>query len=160
MTTGLTNLGVDFTDVSATPRFTDGAQTLQDSVEYSYVRAGAAIAAGDVLVVDVTAANEPNTLVPASALNQPVAALALNAIPNGFYGWVVTRGRCPNVKVAASTAANAQLGTTATAGTASTITVSATPTQAEIQRVLAAASGRGLIALDAEASGRAEVEIR
>jgi hypothetical protein len=124
-----------------------------------YVRAGSAIAVNDVLVVDTTAASEPFTLVPASALNQSVEAVAITAIASGSHGWVLTRGNGV-AKVAASTAANVAVGTSATAGTFTTITISATPTQAEVQRVLAAATGRAVITLDAESGGLAEVQIK
>ena len=157
---GLGNLGVYLSNTDVIPAFEAGAATFQNGNEYTYVKAGSAIAVGDVLVVDVTATGEPYTLIPASAVNQTIEAVAPVAIASGSYGWVCVRGNVAAVKVAASTAANAQLGTSATAGTASTVTVSASPTQAEIQRVLAAASGRSLIALDAESGGVAECLIR
>lgn len=160
MTVGITNLGFDLTDVSTTAKFDLGAIHTESGQEYTYIRAGSAIALGDFLVVKTDEALEPNVLIPSSAVNQAIRAVAPVAIASGSHGWVITRGRVPVAKVAASTAAGAQLGTSATAGTASTVTISASPTQAEIQRVLAAAAGGGVIALDAEASGTAEVLLR
>lgn len=157
---GLADLGVDLLDVSATPKFERGSIALLNGNEYTYAQAGSAIAAGDFLIVDVTSTSEPFVLIPSSAVNQSVEALAPVAIASGSYGWVLTRGNATGAKVAASTAANAQLGTSATAGTLSTVTISATPTQAEVQRVLAAASGKAVIALDAESGGVAEVLIK
>ncbi len=160
MTVGLTNLGFDLSDVSTTAKFDLGAIHTEAGTEYTYIRAGGAIALGDFLVVKTDEALEPNVLVASSAVNQPIRAVAAVAIPSASHGWVVTRGRVSGAKVAASTAAGAQLGASATAGTATAITVSASPSQAEVQRVLAAAAGVGVIALDAEAGGVTEVLLR
>lgn len=157
---GFADMGVDLTDVSTTPKFERGAIAVLNGNEYVYAQAGSAIAAGDFLVVDVTSASEPFVLIPSSAVNQAIEAIAPVAIASGSYGWVLTRGSTTGAKVEASTAANAQLGSSATAGTLSTITISASPTQAEVQRVLAAASGKAVIALDAESGGVAEVQIK
>lgn len=157
---GFADMGVDLTDVSTTPKFERGSIAVLNGNEYVYVQAGSAVASGDFLVVDVTSASEPFVMIPSSAVNQAIEAVAPLAIASGSYGWVLTRGNVTGAKVAASTAANAQLGSSATAGTLSTITISASPTQAEVQRVLAAASGKAVIALDAESGGLAEVQIK
>lgn len=160
MTTGIGDLGTFLTDVDATPTFTLGTATIQNNFEYLYVRAGAAIAAGDALILDNSvAAERPFRMTPATAVNQAVQAIAPVAIASGSYGWVLIRGRV-NAKVAASTAAAAQLGSSGTAGTLSTVTVSASPTQAEVQRVLAVGAGRGMTAVAAESGGFALVELR
>ena len=153
-------LGVDVTDVSTTAKFELGTKALRNGNELTYIRAGSAIAVGDCLIVDVTSTSEPFVMIPSSAVNQSVEGIAQIAIPSGQFGWAVTSGNVTGVKVAASTAANAQLGTSATAGTLSTITIGGTYTQAEIQRVLAAAAGKSVIALDAESGGLAEVLIK
>lgn len=157
---GLANLGVDLTDVSTTPKFERGSIALLNGNDYMYIQAGSAIAAGDFLIVDTSSASEPFVLIPSSAVNQAVEAVAPVAIASGSYGWVLIRGNVAGAKVAASTAAGAQLGTSATAGTLSTISISGTYTQAEIQRVLAAAAGRAVIALDAESGGVTEVQVK
>ncbi len=160
MTTGFGDLGTFLTDVDVVPTFTLGTATVQNNFEYLYIRAGAAIAAGDALILDNSVAVErPFRMTPATAVNQAVQAIAPVAIASGSYGWVMIRGRV-NAKVAASTAAGAQLGSSGTAGTTSTVTVSASPTQAEVQRVLAVAAGRGMTAVAAESGGLALVELR
>jgi hypothetical protein len=157
--TGLGNMGVFLANTDTTPIHDLGTISVQNGNEYVYIRAGSAIALGDVLVIDTTATDEPYRLIPTSALNQSIEAIAQVAIASGSFGWVCARGNVV-AKVAASTAANVAVGTSATAGTFTTITVSASPTQAEVQRVLAAAVGRGVITLDAESGGLAEVYIK
>ncbi len=158
---GLTNIGanINVDDVAVVPKHDIGAVTIVNGNEYMYIRATAAIAVGDALIVDTGSTFEPFGLTPATALNQSVEAIAVVAIPSGSHGWVCTRGNVV-AKVAASTAANVSVGSSATAGTLTTITISASPTQAEVQRVLAAASSRAVITLDAESGGLAEVQIK
>ena len=137
----------------------DGATITQQyspDAEFKYVRAQSNVAVGDSVILDTGQTDEPAAVIPVSAVNQPVEGIARVAIAANSYGWVQVRGRVPSAKVAAGTAAGAQLGSSGTAGTLSTITV-ATPTAAEVQRVLAAAIGRGAQAMDAEAGGLAEV---
>lgn len=157
---GFADMGVVLADSSTTPLFERGSVTLLNGNEYMYAQAGSAIAAGDFLVVDVTSTSEPFVLVPSSAVNQAIEAVSPIAIASGSYGWVLTKGNLVGAKVAASTAANAQLGSSATAGTASTVSVGAAFNQAELQRVLAVAAGKAVIALDAESGGLAEVQIK
>lgn len=148
----------DVTRVTTTAEFTLGTTHMQDATTYRYVKASAAIAAGDFLRVDNADADEPYALRPTSAVNQPIAGVATVAIASGSYGWVAICGKA-TAKVAASTAAGSQIGSSGTAGTGSAITISATPTQAEIQRVVAAAAGIGVETLSNEASGTAPVNL-
>src|SRR5262245_48806360 len=60
-----------------------------------YIKAGSAISAGNALTVALTDADEPQTLIPASAVNLAVVAIARTAIGNGAFGWVTVRGRVP-----------------------------------------------------------------
>jgi hypothetical protein len=150
-------IGHSLTDTQTSPQFALGTEMEFGGTIYRYILAAAAIAAGDSLVIDTGNANEPNALLPSSAVNQPIAAVAHIAIASGSYGWVTRRGKVASAKVAAGTAAGAQLGSSATAGTLSTITIGAAFVQAEIQRALAAAVGVGLQAMDAEAGGLAEI---
>lgn len=153
-------LGIDFAVTDTTAAHALGSEVMAyNGTVYRYVKAAAAIAAGDALKMDTANADEPNALTPTAAVNEVVEAIAPVAIASASYGWVVVRGKVASAKLATSTAAGAQLGTSATAGTLSTVTISATPTQAEIQRVLAAASGKAVIAVDAEATGTGEVFI-
>lgn len=148
----------DVTRVTTTAEFMLGTTHHQDANTYRYVKASAAIAVGDLLRIDNADADEPFALRPTSAVNQPIAGVAHVAIASGSYGWVTVRGKV-TAKVAASTAAGSQLGSSATAGTGSAITISATPTQAEIQRVVAAASGIGAEVLSNESGGTAPVNL-
>lgn len=148
----------DVTRVTTTAEFMLGTQHTQDGVTYRYVKATSAVAVGDLLRVNNADADEPHAVTPTSAVNQPITGVATTAIASGSYGWIAIRGKV-TAKVAASTAAGAQLGSSGTAGTGSAITISASPTQAEIQRVLAAASGLGVEVLSNEASGTAPVNL-
>lgn len=155
-------MGADFniptlTAASANKEFALGAEALFQGTRYRYIKAAAAIALGDALIIDTAQADEPNLLIPSSAVNQSVAGVATYAIPINNYGWVVVRGKVPSAKVAAATAAGAQLGTSAVAGTLSTIAIAGAYAQAEVQRVLAAAAGLGVQAMDVEAGGLAEL---
>lgn len=156
---GLGDMGVYLGDTNTTPQFELGSMTIQNGNVYRYVQASSAVAAGDFVIVNTGSANEPNVVVPASAVNQVIEGVSPIAIPANSYAWILIEGSTTGAKVAASTAAGAQLGTSATAGTLSTVTISATPTQAEIQRVLAVGEGRGVIALDAESGGLTEVRL-
>lgn len=147
-------LGVDFTDVGTTVLHTLGTEVMgPDGRVFRYIQAAGTIAAGDLLTYATSGTNRPYTMLGTSALNQPVSGVGFNAIPSGSYGWVVVKGPVANLKVAASTAAGSQIGSSATAATGTAITVSASPTQAEVQRALAAASGLGVTTTTAEASG-------
>lgn len=125
-----------------------------------YIKAGSAIALGDALKVKADEAQEPNVLIPTSAVSQIVVGVAHTAIPSGSFGWVTVGGRVPAAKVAAATAAEAKLGSSGTAGTLVGIDAGAAYVQAEARAAIAAAASVGLQALDAEASGLAEVYIQ
>lgn len=157
MSSGLVTAGYDVSRVDTSPAFSLGVEVVHAGTRFRYVKAAAAIAAGDALKMATADADEPNALQPTAAVNEAVEAVTRVAIASASYGWVVVRGTVAAAKLATSTAAGAQLGSSATAGTLSTVTISATPTQAEIQRVLAGASGTPVRAVDAEASGTGEV---
>ncbi len=157
--TGLGNLGAYLADTHTTPQFELGSLTIQNGNTYRYVQASSAVAAGDFVVMNTGSTNEPNVVLPSSAVNQVIEGMSPIAIAANSYGWIIVEGSMTGAKVAASTAVGAQLGSSATAGTLSTITISASPTQAEVQRTLAAAIGRSAVALDAESGGLAEVRI-
>jgi len=127
-----------------------------DGALYRYVLATGTITAGQALQMDTASASVPNAVKPTSAVNQSVAGIAPIAIASGSYGWIVVQGPVSAASVATSTAAGAALGSSSTAGQLSTITISASPAQGEVQRVLAA-SGGGITATTAEASNLAGV---
>lgn len=157
---GFAELGVNVADVSTTPKFRLGDKHLKDGNIYEYVLAAAAIAAGDVLILETGSTSEPFAVKPSTGVSQTVHALAQNAIDNGSYGWVTIAGNVQNVKVAAGGAAGTQLATSSTGATASAVTISGTYTQSELQRLAAMGAGRSLLQLDAESGGLAEVIIR
>lgn len=156
---GFSQFGVDLSATGTTAAHGLGAEAFQDGTIYQYVKAGSTIAVGDALILDTSATDEPFVVIPSAAVNQVVAGIAPVAIASASYGWIVIRGKVPSAKVAASTAAGAQLGTSATAGTLSTITIAGTYAQGEVQRVLAAAAGLSVQALEAESGGLSKVAI-
>jgi hypothetical protein len=83
--------------------------------EFVFVKAGAAIALGDVCVITSTTqiANPVTTSLALFGLQCGVAQVA---IANGAYGWLQRNGKCANINVAASCVQNVQLAATATAG--------------------------------------------
>lgn len=125
-----------------------------------YIKAGSAIALGDSLRVDVTAnATEPNTLIPTSAVQQSIAAIAHVAIGSGSFGWVTSHGRVASAKAAASTAADARLGSSATAGTLTTLTQADSNFTSNDYFELLAYAQSPVIALDANDSNGANIEV-
>lgn len=83
--------------------------------EYTYVKAGAAIAQYDAVLFGGSALGFDD-IRPTSAVNQVVVGAATAAFASGEYGFILTRG-VATVKVVASTAAGSPLVSSATAGT-------------------------------------------
>lgn len=120
-----------------------------------YVKATAAITLADAVKLDVAApaADRHGSVIPtAAALGQTVEGIAHVAIANGSFGWITVKGRV-NANVTAATAAGAILSTSAAA--AGRLLVSA----AAAADANAIASGKGIIALVAEAANRSDVYI-
>lgn len=124
-----------------------------------YVKAGSAIALGDALKVKADEADEPNVLIPTSAIQQPVLAIAHVAIGSGSFGWVTTHGRVASASVAASTAAEARLGSSASAGKLQTLTQADSNFTSNDYFELLAYSASPVIALDANDSNGANIEV-
>lgn len=152
-------LGVNPTQTDTVARFTLGTEARdprtrdfpQNTVRY--VKAGSAISAGNSLIVSLTDADEPFTLVPASALNQVVVAVAPVAIASGSFGWVTIKGRVASaLKTASAVTAGDPLSTTATAGALAT----ANSTSAT---ALAVGTGIGIQALDSSDSNSTTIEV-
>lgn len=102
-----------------------------DESEWVYVLAGTALAIGDVVIIDNTAALWTASAITntnaASKLGDYVAVCPLVAIASGSYGWVQRAGKCAAIDVVTNTSANVQLKTTSTAGRLiSTITTGTT----------------------------------
>lgn len=125
---------------------------------YKYVKANAAVAAGDAVKLVDSSTNEPGLVTPTTALNDVVDGIAHVAIALDSFGFITILGRVTAAKVG-TVAFGDRLGASGTAGTLTAITIAATPTQGEVQRVLAAAVGIAPVALDADSSGTAEVQI-
>lgn len=124
---------------------------------YKYVRLNGTVTQYNAVKRDVsfaTEADRDSNFINTSAVNNVLGGVvefgsggplttdpALTSHAAGVFGFVTTRGKAI-CNTTTADAADAQLGTSATAGRLSTITI-ATPTAAEVQRVLAAASGLG-----------------
>lgn len=104
------------TEVSTTevvPLGTTGVDGIGN--EYTFVKAGAAIALNDAVRFAGSVAGWDDVR-PTSALAQVVVGAARNAIGSGSFGWIQTNG-VAIVKVVVSTAAGSSLVSSATAGT-------------------------------------------
>jgi hypothetical protein len=124
-----------------------------------YIKAGGSIALGDSLIASTADADEPNTLTATSAIQQSIVAIAHVAIASGSFGWVTSHGRVASAKAAASTAANARLGSSASAGTLQTLTqADSNFTSNDYFEALAYAMSP-IIALDANDSNGANIEV-
>lgn len=83
--------------------------------EYTYVKAGAAIAANDAVMFNGSALGFDDVR-PTAAAEQVVAGVATAAFSSGDYGYIQTRGRV-TCKTVNGIAAGSSLSTNATAGT-------------------------------------------
>jgi hypothetical protein len=151
--------GCDPTRVDTVAAFALGTETKDPrAVDFPqnklrYVKAGSALSAGNTLTVSLADALEPFTLVPASALNQVVAGVAVTAIASGSFGWVTFKGRVASaLKTASTVTAGDPMSTTATAG-APAIANSTSAT------ALAVGSGIGIQALDSSDSNSTTIEV-
>jgi hypothetical protein len=151
--------GVSPTQTDTVAQFTLGTESQDPRArdfplnEIKYVKAGSAISAGNCLVVSLADADEPFTLVPASALNQVIAGIAPVAIASGAFGWVTVRGRVASaLKTASVVTAGDPMSTTATAG-ALAIANSTSAT------ALAVGTGIGVQALDSSDSNSTTIEV-
>lgn len=109
--------------------------------EYTYVKAGAAIAANDAVRMNGSALGWDDVR-PTSAAGQQVYGAATAAFASGDYGYVLTRG-VATVKVVVATAAGSPLMTNATAGTlviADATAIANRPLQANVTGVAAGSS--------------------
>lgn len=84
--------------------------------EFIFVKASAAIAAGDVCQI-TTSTFAATGITTTNGLLGNLVGVAQVAIASGAYGWLQRAGKCDNISVAASCVQNVQLATTATAGT-------------------------------------------
>ena len=164
--------GISITTVDATQTFPLGLEiedprggAQKSANRFRYVKAGSAISAGNALVVSLADADEPNTLVPSSAANQVVTAIAEVAIASASFGWVQVRGRHAGVLkasgAAAAVAAGQALTTSGTAGALIPVAGDgdSNVTSTKLNAVIAMAAGIGVQALDSTDSNSALVEV-
>lgn len=158
-------LGIEPTRVDTAAAFTIGTESPHpDPINFPnttlrYIKAGSAIALGDALKIKADEALEPNVLIPTSAVQQPVVAIAHVAIASGSCGWVTSHGRVASAKVAASTAAEARLGSSASAGILQTLTQADSNFTSNDYFELLAYAQSPVIALDANDSNGANIEV-
>lgn len=100
------------------PTFSLGQKAIAvDDAEYVFVLAASTVTLGQVGYLDTSWNFTPLTTTNAAGVSGQLVAVASQVgIPSGSYGWVQTKGLCPAILGAASTTANAQLYTSATAG--------------------------------------------
>lgn len=163
------NQGIGITTVDTTQSFPLGTViddprggAHSNGKQFKYVKAGSAISAGNVLVVSLADADEPNTLVPCSALNQLCVGVAEVAIASGSFGWVQVKGRhSAAVKSTAVIAAGQALTTSSTAGAFLAVAGDgdSNVTSTKINALIAMAGSIGVMALDSSDSNTTTVEV-
>lgn len=133
-----------FTEVSTKRKFRLGTVKRDvDGTEYTYVKAGAAIAANDAVRLAGSALGFDDVR-PTSAAGQIVFGASQVAIPLASFGWVATRGKC-NAKVVAATAAGSPLVTNATAGTLALADATAIANRPAMALVTGVAAGSAIL---------------
>jgi len=131
--------GIDIGRVDDTPQHILNLEVdFQDGCRRKYIKAGSDISAFDFLKIGPGLAYKPT-----SAVAQPVEGVAEINIPAGKFGWVIVHGLA-KAKLAAGVVAGDSVGSSAVAGTGAKLNASASPSQAEVQAALAAASGKGV----------------
>lgn len=100
------------------PSFSLGQKVIAvDGSEYIFALAPSTVTLGQVGYLDTSWNFTPLTSTNAAGVSGQLVAVASQVgIPATNYGWVQTKGLCPAILGAASTGANAQLYTSATAG--------------------------------------------
>lgn len=158
-------LGVDPTKTHTTAQFTLGTECRDPRSRdfpnniIRYVKAGGSISLGDALIASTSDADEPNTLTASSAIQQSVVAIAHVAIASASFGWVTTKGRVASASAAASTAAGARLGSSASSGKLQTLTQADSNFTSNDYFELLGYAMSPVIALDANDSNGANIEV-
>lgn len=158
-------LGCDPTRVDTEAAFIIGTESDHpDTVNFPgtklrYIKAGGSITLGGALKIKADETLEPNVLIETTAVQQPVVAIAHVAIASGSFGWVTRHGRVASAKVAASTSAEARLGSSASAGKLQTLTQADSNFTSNDYFELLAYAQSPVIALDANDSNGANIEV-
>lgn len=158
-------VGCDPTRVDTVAAFTPGTESAHpDTANFPgtklrYVKAVTAFALGDSLKLKTDEVLEPNALVPTAAIQEPIVGIAHVAIGAGSFGWITRHGRVASAKAAASTAAGARMGSSATAGTLTTLTQADSNFTSNDYFELLAYAQSPIVALDANDSNGANIEV-
>lgn len=163
-------LGVDVTKVYTSTTLVDPNQSINapplgttwldglTGKRYKFIKCTGAWNAGDCIVIDETATDEPNGGKPCSAVSQVAIGIAKTTVALNGAGWVQISGEYPTANVTTASQAGDKLGTTATSGRLGSITA-ATPSNAEVIAAIAAATGASFEALDNSASNVCQIMI-
>jgi len=104
------------TTAHTTQKFPLGFRRMENGKEYTYMKAGAAIAINEAVKLD-TADTTGGTVKKTAAVADPIFGVAESvALASGEYGWITTRGPV-SVLILDAVAAEDLLGASATAGT-------------------------------------------
>lgn len=104
------------TTAHTTQKFPLGFRRVENGKEYTYMKAGAAIAINEAVKVS-TADTTGGTVIKTAAVADPVFGVCESvALASGEFGWITTRGPV-SVKILDAAAAEDLLGASATAGT-------------------------------------------
>ncbi len=162
--------GIDPTRVDTTQQYPPGyeigdprAQDFPLNV-IRYIKAAAAIAAGDALRYKTDETLEPHVLTPVGSATHAVAAIAHVAIASGSFGWVTVKGRVPSAKIGTAVTAGAiltatEVTTTADAGELVVLTHGTAFSSTVSEQLKAQAAGIGIIALDSASTSESTVEV-
>lgn len=144
----------EYIDASTTTRY------WFPDAQYQYVKAGSAISAGNAVKVDVTASNEPYTVVPTSAVNDIVAGICPVAIASGSYGFMQIRGRVRALTNTGTLAAGDKLVAGSTAGKlGALVSNSNITTSTNLLAFVGFAAGKPVVALNSNDSNAADIEV-
>jgi hypothetical protein len=131
------------TETSTTAKNAIGTKSFDENGnEYTYVKAGAAIAQYDAVRFAGSALGYDDVR-PTSAAGQVCIGAAQIAIASGSYGWILSRG-VGTVKVVVSTAAGSALLPNATAGTLALATAADVTFSSAVALVTGVAAGSGV----------------
>lgn len=146
-------LGIKATDVDSVQKHALGIEVdFDDGTRRRYVRAGAAVAQYDALIIDF--AEGKFDWQPSAAADVPIVGVCpVSGVSDNYFFWAIVKGPA-NVKVAATIVAGAILVPIATAGTLD-------DTAATAANALAMGAGVGVIAIadDTPSAGIASVMI-
>lgn len=144
--------GVDFTRVDTVQQHALGIELQDRAGSYrKYVRAGAAIAAGDALKCDI--AEGINDYDPTTAANQPIGGIAERLVADNSFFWMLVQGQTLILKAAAGAVGNTLVSSGAANGTVTPITAANPVVQADALRMIAGLGARRIVCTVAVGGG-------